>query len=498
MNTEVQVTHYKMLVGGRWVDASDGKRFDAINPFNCEVWATAPLATKSDIDDAVAAARQAFETPSWRDSTPAFRAKLLRQLGACIEANVDKLARIQVSENGKLIREVHGQTLGLAQYCYYFAGAAEQLHGETIPLSVPNVLNYTVREPIGVVAAITPWNSPLSLLMWKLAPAVAAGNTVVVKPSEVTPISTLLLGELFEQAGFPAGVVNIVTGLGDAGAALVDHPDVSKVAFTGSTSVGKSIAAKAGERLVGVSLELGGKSPNIVFEDADISGAVNGLLAGIFAASGQTCIAGSRALIQSSIYDEVVKLLVERTRKIIVGDPQDMATEMGTIACRPQFEKVLRYIEIAKDEGAKLLTGGRRMEEGALGRGLFVEPTIFGNVTNGMRIAQEEVFGPILTLLRFDSEADAISIANDTRFGLAAGIWTNDVKRAHRVASRLRAGTVWVNTYRKTNYASPFGGFKESGLGRENGLDVLREYTEVKSIWVDLGAGIRDPFNPRG
>lgn len=488
----------ELFINGRHVPPEGDRRFDCINPVDGAIWAQAPYASADQVNQAVQAARQAFENPQWRRSLPAWRAELLRNLAASIERHAEKLAQIQVRENGKLIREVYGQTLGLAKYCYYFAGVAETLGGESIPLSVPDMLNFTVREPVGVVAAITPWNSPLSLLMWKMAPALAVGATLVVKPSEVTPVSTLMLAEMVQEAGFPAGVFNVVTGYGDVGEALVDHPDIDKIAFTGSTEVGRKIAARAGGKLINCTLELGGKSANIVFADSDIEEAVNGVLAGIFAATGQTCLAGSRALIHDDIYDQFVARLVQKTRDIVVGDPGDMATEMGTIACRPQFEKVMRYIEMAQNEGATLLTGGKKPEFARQNENaLFIEPTIFGDVDNQMAIAQEEVFGPVLCLIRFKTEDEAVSIANDTRFGLAAGIWTKELKRAHHIASRLKAGTIWVNTYRKTNYASPFGGYKNSGLGRENGIESAKAYTEVKSIWVNYGEPIKDPFNPR-
>ncbi|WP_072815578.1 aldehyde dehydrogenase [Rhodococcus zopfii] len=492
-----ETERYEMLIGGGWKASSDGATFNSINPFDAQPWAQVPAATTADIDEAVGAARRAFDKGPWAQSTPLQRATLLRKFGDLIRDNADELARIQVLENGKLIREVHGQTLALANHCYFFAGVAESPTGETLASSVPNMQVFTVREPIGVVAAITPWNSPLALLMWKLCPALAAGNTVVIKPSEITPVSTLVLARIAQQAGFPDGVINVVTGAGPAGAALAAHPGVDKIAFTGSTAVGKKIAVTAAERLARVSLELGGKSPNIVFPDADLPNAINGVISGIFAATGQTCMAGSRVLVHADIYDQFAKDLVERTAQIKLGNPLDPATEMGTVACQSQFDKVLHYIEVAKEDGATLATGGSRPSDPELSRGLFVQPTVFTHVTNEMRIAQEEVFGPVAVVIKFTDEDDAVRIANDTSFGLAAGVWTRDVARALRMVKRLRAGSVWVNNYRKTNHVAPFGGFKESGLGRENGFHAIEEYTEVKTVWIDTGNTITDPFNPR-
>ena len=488
---------YAMLIDGEWVAASDGATFDCVDPYTGEAWASVPRATSADVDRAVAAAKVAFESGPWSQFTPAGRAAVLRRLGDLVLEQADELAQICVQENGKLIREAAPLARSLAHQCYYFAGVAESPLGETLASSIPHLQAFTVREPIGVVAAITPWNSPLSLLMMKLAPAMAAGCTMVVKPSEVTPVSTIVLARLFEQAGFPPGVINVLAGDGAAGSALVDHPDVAKIAFTGSTDVGKRIATAAARRLARVSLELGGKSASIVFPDADLPRTVKGVVSGIFAATGQTCMAGSRVLVHEDVYDEFSAALVEYARGIRLGDPRDPESEMGTVACQAQHEKVMRYIDVAVAEGATLATGGRRPDAAHLRRGLFVEPTVFTDVTNDMRIAREEVFGPVASLIRFRDEDDAVRIANDTPFGLAAGIWTQDVGRAHRLLRRLNAGSVWVNNYRKISPVAPFGGFKESGIGREGGADAVREYTEVKTAWIDTGSEIRDPFNAR-
>jgi aldehyde dehydrogenase (NAD+) len=479
---------HAMLVDGEWTQAESGETFACTDPYTEEPWGRVPVAGAADVDRAVRAARHAFEHGGWPQTTPAHRAGLLRNLAALIEANADRLVRAQIHENGKLITEMGPGASAVASDCYFFAGLAETLHGSTVPVSVPNFVTYTVREPIGVVAAITPWNTPLGLLGWKLFPALAAGNTVVVKPSEVTPVSTLLLAELVMEAGFPSGVVNVVTGFGQpTGKALVEHPEVDKIAFTGSTATGRAIAHAAAERNARVSLELGGKSPSIVFADADISNAVNGVMAGVFAATGQTCIANSRVLVEDGAYDEVAQLLTERAGLIRMGDPLDAGTQLGPLASRPQLEKVVGYMELGRSDGLELLTGGRRSER----QGFFVEPTVFGDVDNDCRLAREEVFGPVVCLIRFRSEDEALRIANDTPYGLAAGVWTENVRRAHRVVSRLRAGTVWVNNYRVLAHGMPFGGFKQSGLGREMGSEALNLYTELKSVWIDTGNEVR-------
>lgn len=491
MKTDGTLIAYQQHINGQFVPAVSGKTIESMNPSLGTPWATIPDSNQDDANLAISAAREAFDNGPWGKMTGTQRAKLLRKLADIIARDADELASCETRDNGKLYREMLGQWKYIPEFFYYFAGMADKLQGDTIPSDRSNFFIYTRREPIGVVAAITPWNSPGLLLVFKLAPGLAAGCTFVVKPSEHASVSTIELAKRFVEAGFPPGVFNVITGLGGVGAHLVEHPEVDKVAFTGATDTGKRIAASAAKNLTRVSLELGGKSPNIVFEDADLDVAANGAIAGIFGATGQTCMAGSRLLVHESIYDALLEKIIARTQKIKLGDPTDNATEMGPVANEPQLMKILDFIDVAKKDGARLLYGGK--QDKVLGK-MFVEPTIFGDVNNQMRIAREEVFGPILSVIRFKDEADAIKIANDTRFGLAAAVWTQNIHRAHRVAHQLRAGTVWINAYRVVSFLTPFGGFKESGMGRENGIDSIREYTETKSVYVELTGEPRDPF----
>lgn len=486
---------YSLYIGAQDVAPESGKWFDTYNPFTGEPWAQIAQGSVEDVDRAVRAAHLAFTSGPWSQCTATERGALLRRMGDLISREGQRLAEIEVRDNGKLIAEMGGQLRYIPQWFYYFGGLADKVEGKVLPLDKKGYFSFTRKEPIGVVAAITPWNSPLLLLSWKIAPALAAGCTVVIKPSEFASASTLEFAKLFEEAGFPAGVVNVVTGLGrDVGSALVEHPLVGKITFTGSDSTGRAINEAAARQFKHVSLELGGKSPNIIFDDANLADAVNGAVSGIFAATGQTCIAGSRLLVQKRIYDEVVDRLVALAGTARMGDPMSLDTQVGPVTTLPQYDKVLQYIGIAKDEGAKLLLGGGPAERPECGKGWFVEPTIFGDVDNRMRIAQEEVFGPVLSIIRFDDEDDALRIANDIKFGLGAGVWTRDMGRAFRVSEKLQAGMVWVNTYRAVSFLAPFGGYKDSGLGRENGSDAINEYLQTKAVWINTGAETSNPF----
>jgi aldehyde dehydrogenase (NAD+) len=491
------LTTLQHFTGGTWVEPASGEYFESTNPATREVLYRAARGNDADIARAVAAARKAFEDPRWRDLSQTRRGHLLRRLGDLIAGNAEDLARMETRDNGKLLREMRGQLATLPEYYHYYAGLADKIHGDFIPTSDRQVLNYTAREPLGVVGAITPWNSPLTLTSSKLAPALCAGNTVVIKPSEYTSATVLKLAELALEAGFPPGAVNVVTGFGaEAGQALVDHRDLAKISFTGSTATGARIAAATASRFIGSTLELGGKSPNIVFEDANIPNAAMGVVAGIFAAAGQTCIAGSRVFAHRSVYDELLERVSERARTIRIGDPMDEKTELGPLAFEGQRDKVAGYVDLGRGEGARVLTGGRATD-GGLG-GYFYEPTVLVDVDNSMRVVREEIFGPVLAIMPFDTEEEVVRLANDTEYGLAAGVWTTNLARAHRMAARLDAGTVWVNTYRAMSPMSPRQGFKTSGVGVEHGTETIREYTRLKSVWINTSEEpVADPFTMR-
>jgi len=464
--------------------------FDTIDPYTGEAWARAPESTREDVNDAVSAARSAFEG-QWGAMPGSGRGRLLRRLGEVIAEHADDLALAETRDNGKLLREMGGQVRSLPAWYDYYAGMADKIEGRVVDTGRPDYFGYVSRQPVGVVGAILPWNSPLLLLTFKLAPALAAGCTRVAKPSEQAPVSILLLAELFEEAGFPAGVFNTVSGANRrVGEWLVGHGGVDRISFTGSEATGMAVARTAAEHFAPVTLELGGKSANIVFPDADLDAAANGLVAGIFAAAGQTCIAGSRGLIHAEVYDEIVARVAERAERIVLGDPKETATEMGPICFPGQLEKIEHFVEQARKSGAHIVTGG---SHGGLG-GLFYQPTIVANVTNDDPICQDEIFGPVLSVLRFDSEEEAIAMANDSRYGLAAGIWTRDIQRAFRLSKALKVGTVWVNAYRTLNYAMPFGGVKNSGFGRENGTEGLHEFLQDKAVWIETTGATRDPF----
>jgi aldehyde dehydrogenase (NAD+) len=492
--TPATLDSYELFIGGSPVEAEDGGRFESVDPTRGRPWALVAEAASSDVDRAVRSAHDAFWGPAWRSLSASRRGRLLSRLGEAIGDNAERIAGIETRDNGKLYREMVTQLRIVPDWLHYFGGAADKMQGSTIPLDRLSVLNYTLREPLGVVGVITPWNSPVFLTMMAAGPALAAGNTVVVKPSEVTSASMVEVAQLATSVGFPDGALNVVTGRRATGEALVTHPRVSKIAVTGGTATGRAVALVAAERLVPVTLELGGKSANIVFADADLEAAEAGVLAGIFAAAGQTCVAGSRALVHRSIFDGFVSRLVERARAVQIGDPMDEASQMGPVATADQLAKVEAFVGSARDEGAEILAGGERVAVDGFPDGFFYRPTVVGSADRHGKLAQEEVFGPILAVFPFETDEEAVAIANDTPFGLAAGVWTRDVRRAHLVARELQAGTVWINMYRAMAPQSPFGGYKSSGIGRQNGLEGIEEYLQTKSVWCELSDEVQDPF----
>jgi (Z)-2-((N-methylformamido)methylene)-5-hydroxybutyrolactone dehydrogenase len=490
-----ELPQYRMFIGGEWLAAKSGEWFESYDPYAGKPWALVARGGPADVDAAASAAHAAFTSGDWPKLKPTQRGVLLRRLGDLVARDAEKLAALEVRDNGKLIAEMGAQLRYLPQWYYYYGGLADKIEGSVIPIDKTDVFNFTRHEPVGVVAAITPWNSPLLLMSWKLAPALAAGCTIVVKPSEHTSVSMLEFCKLIEEAEFPKGVVNVVTGFGnEVGEPLVAHPKVSKIAFTGGEMGGQKVYELAAKGLKKVTLELGGKSPNIVFDDANMDDAVKGVISGIFAATGQTCIAGSRLLVHQSIHNSFSDRLVAMASTARMGNPMNPDTQVGPVTTRPQYEKILNYIGIAQKEGAQLALGGKPAARPECGEGWFIEPTIFSGVNNQMRIAREEVFGPVLSIIPFRDDDEAIAIANDSPYGLAAGVWTTSIKRAIRASERLEAGSVWVNTYRAVSYMSPFGGYKRSGLGRENGQDAIFSYLQTKSVWISTAEEVPNPF----
>lgn len=483
-----------MYIDGQWVAPASGEYIETIDPFTAAPWALVPRGNAVDADRAVQAAHRAFKDGPWGRMHPSLRGRVIQRFAELIEENADSLAEIEVRDNGRLLAEMRHQIRYIPRWYHYYAGLADKIEGAVHPCD-KSALSFSRHEPLGVCIAIVPWNAPLFLFSLKAAPALAAGNTLVMKPAEHTSASALKLMELVETAGFPPGVINVVTGYGpEVGEPLVTHPLTKHVGFTGSTKTGAHLYSLAAKDIKRVSLELGGKSPNIVFGDANLDNAVRGVVGGIFGAVGQTCIAGSRLLLHRSVHDQFLDKLIAFTKMARIGDPKHLDTRIGPIANRMQYDRVLGYIDTAREEGAELVLGGKRPDIEECNSGFFIEPTIFAGVNNDMRIAREEVFGPVLATIPFDEPEEAIAIANDSEFGLAAGIWTSDMRRALLMSEKLEAGSVWVNTYRDVSYTTPFGGYKKSGIGRENGVEGIREYLQTKAVWLSTAQEIADPF----
>ena len=489
-----ELKNYQMYINGEWVAAQSGKTFESINPSNGKPWAVVPEADEVDVDAAVKAAHRAFTEGPWPTMTATERGKLLRRLGDVLAEHSESLGHCETVDTGKLFKETRWQARYISDYFYYYAGLADKVSGETLPIDKPNMWTMTIREPLGVVAAVVPWNSQLFLVAVKIGPALAAGNTVVLKASEHASAPMLEFAKVFEEAGFPPGVFNVISGLGEpCGRALTTHPLVDRISFTGGPETARHVVRNSAENFAQVSLELGGKSPVVVFEDADLESATNGVLLSIFSASGQSCVAGSRLLLHESIHDEVLARVAEKASKIRIGDPLDENSQMGPLATRAQLDNINSTVADAKANGATLVHGGQ--QPAGMGDGWYYEPTVVACPDQQIDIVQRELFGPVVSALRFTDEAHALQLANDSRFGLAAGIFTADIGRALRITKGIRSGIVWVNTYRMVSPLAPFGGYKDSGYGRESGLEAIYDYTRPKTVWLNTSPDpITDPF----
>ena len=489
-----ELKNYQMYINGEWVAAQSGKTFESINPSDGKPWAVVPEADEVDVDTAVKAAHRAFTEGPWSTMTATERGKLLRRLGDVLSEHSESLGHCETVDTGKLFKETRWQARYISDYFYYYAGLADKVSGETLPIDKPNMWTMTIREPLGVIAAVVPWNSQLFLVAVKIGPALAAGNTVVLKASEHASAPMLEFAKVFEEAGFPPGVFNVISGLGEpCGRALTSHPLVDRISFTGGPETARHVVRNSAENFAQVSLELGGKSPVVVFDDADLESATNGVLLSIFSASGQSCVAGSRLLLHESIHDEVLSRVAEKANKIRIGDPLDDNSQMGPLATRAQLDNIDSTVADAKANGATLVHGGK--QPAGMGDGWYYEPTVVACPDQQIGIVQRELFGPVVSALRFTDEAHALQLANDCRFGLAAGIFTADIGRALRITKGIRSGIVWVNTYRMVSPLAPFGGYKDSGYGRESGLEAIYDYTRPKTVWLNTSPDpIADPF----
>ena len=489
-----ELKNYQMYINGEWLAAQSGKTFESINPSDGKPWAVIPEADEADVDVAVKAAHRAFTEGPWSTMTATERGKLIHRLGDVLAEHSESLGHCETVDTGKLFKETRWQARYISDYFYYYAGLADKVSGETLPIDKPNMWTMTIREPLGVVAAVVPWNSQLFLVAVKIGPALAAGNTVVLKASEHASAPMLEFAKVFEEAGFPPGVFNVISGHGEpCGRALTTHPLVDRISFTGGSETARHVIRNSAENFAQVSLELGGKSPVVVFDDADLESATNGVLLSIFSASGQSCVAGSRLLLQESIHDEVLTRVAEKASKIRIGDPLDENSQMGPLATRAQLDNIDSMVADAKANGATLVHGGQ--QPAGMGDGWYYEPTIVACPDQRIGIVQRELFGPVVSALRFTDEAHALQLANDTRFGLAAGVFTADIGRALRITKGLRSGIVWVNTYRMVSPLAPFGGYKDSGYGRESGREAIYDYTRPKTVWLNTSPDpITDPF----